>query len=365
MTGSDPAAPEQSHQATSERDRDDAQPWWSGLDWLLWGCALAIVSLYGAHWLLADAIAGLPWLPEIARSAFEFMNTIWWGIAAGIVMISLLGRVPREFVMQVLGTRRGLRGLWRATLAGLLLDLCSHGILMVGARLYERGASTGQVMAFLVSSPWNSLSMTLILIALVGLPWTIGFVVLSMVVALVTGACFDRLVAAGTLPGNPRRAELPEDFRFWREARRRLRDTPVTPAFLRDMFADGLMESRMVVRWILFGVLLASLVRGFVPPELFGTLFGPTLLGLAATIGVATLLEVCSEGSTPIAADIVERAAAPGNGFAFLMGGVATDYTEILVLRDATRSWKVALFLPLVALPQVLLLAWLINLLSA
>jgi len=129
MTGSDPAAPEQSHQATSERDRDDAQPWWSGLDWLLWGCALAIVSLYGAHWLLADAIAGLPWLPEIARSAFEFMNTIWWGIAAGIVMISLLGRVPREFVMQVLGTRRGLRGLWRATLAGLLLDLCSHAVV--------------------------------------------------------------------------------------------------------------------------------------------------------------------------------------------------------------------------------------------
>ena len=36
----------------------------------------------------------------------------------------------------------------------------------------------------------------------------------------------------------------------------------------------------MVMRWILFGVLLAGLVRAFVSPEHFGTYFGPTLAGL-------------------------------------------------------------------------------------
>jgi len=117
----------------------------------------------------------------------------------------------------------------------------------------------------------------------------------------------------------------------------------------------------MVVRWILFGVMLASLVRAFISPEQFETFFGPTLLGLAVTILVATVLEVCSEGSTPIAADILTRAQAPGNSFAFLMGGVSTDYTEIMILRDTTKSWKVALFLPLITLPQVILLGWLIN----
>ena len=56
-------------------------------------------------------------------------------------------------------------------------------------------------------------------------------------------------------------------------------------------------------------------------------------------------MEVCSEGSTPIAADLLTRAKAPGNSFAFLMTGVSTDYTEIMVLKDTTRSLKVALFL--------------------
>ena len=82
------------------------------------------------------------------------------------------------------------------------------------------------------------------------------------------------------------------------------------------------------------------------------------------TVAVATVLEVCSEGSTPIAADILTRAQAPGNGFAFLMAGVATDYTEIRVLRDTTKSWKIPLFLPLITVPQVLLVAWLINIMG-
>ena len=138
----------------------------------------------------------------------------------------------------------------------------------------------------------------------------------------------------------------------------------MTPRELGAMLLDGLKESRMVLRWILFGVLLASLVRAFVSPDQFELLFGPTVLGLAITILTATVLEVCSEGSTPIAADILTRAGAPGNSFAFLMGGVATDYTEIMILRETTRSWKIALFLPLITLPQVILLGWLINVYS-
>ncbi|KZZ15662.1 hypothetical protein A3750_24175 [Oleiphilus sp. HI0079] len=55
------------------------------------------------------------------------------------------------------------------------------------------------------------------------------------------------------------------------------------------------------------------------------------------------------------------RANAPGNSFAFLMGGVATDYTEIMVIKETTSSWKTALFLPLLTLPQVFVVAWLLN----
>ena len=88
---------------------------------------------------------------------------------------------------------------------------------MVGAKLYERGADIGQVIAFLVASPRNSFSLIVVLIALAGLKWTLTFIVLSIVIALIAGYIFDILVSQGLLPGNQNQNDLPEDFRFWRE----------------------------------------------------------------------------------------------------------------------------------------------------
>ena len=330
-------------------------------DYLLWVSLIAVSALYVHYGWFEESAAVAVWYETLSSSVYELMNTIWWGILIGIMMVAVLSKIPREFVISILGTQSGLNGIFRATAAGVLLDLCNHGILMVGAKLYERGASIGQVMAFLIASPWNSFSLTLILIAMIGIPWTLAFIGLSLAIAIITGMLFDGLVNRGVLPANPSQIDLPADFKFWAGAREGLSSTKFTPEFCWSMIVDGVKESRMVMRWILFGVLLAGLVRAFVSPEYFGTYFGPTLAGLGLTVLVATILEVCSEGSTPIAADLLTRAKAPGNSFAFLMTGVSTDYTEIMILKDTTKSWKIALFLPLLTVPQVILLAWLMN----
>lgn len=327
-------------------------------DGLLWGSLVCVVVLYGVH---VSGLTDAGSLHKAAHGVFELMNTMAWGLAFGIVMVALLAKVPREWVMAVLGTNTGFKGLLRATAAGVLLDLCSHGILLIGAKLYERGASLGQVMAFLIASPWNSFSLTLIMIALIGLGWTLTFIALSVVVALVAGTLFDGCVAKNILPPNPNTQEADPDFVLLPAVVAAFKN--IKPSFkgLGRFLLGGIKESRMVVRWLLFGVLLATAIRVFVPEGAFGTYFGPTLLGLTVTLVVATVLEVCSEGSTPIAADIFTRAGAPGNSFAFLMAGVATDYTEVMVIKSTTGSWKVALFLPLLVLPQVIVLAVLLN----
>jgi len=330
-------------------------------DYLLWGSLTLVILLYLHYVLATESTQVFGWYQVLCASVFELINTIWWGILLGFIMVALLSKIPREFVLSILGSKRGFGSILRATAAGVLLDLCSHGILMVGAKLYERGASAGQVMAFLIASPWNSFSLTLILIALIGLSWTLAFIVLSMLIAIIVGMIYDTLVVKEVLPDNPNRIELPDDFSFWQEAAKGLKNTRFTPAFIADMLKRGVLESRMVMRWILFGVLLAALVRAFLSPDMFSTYFGASLTGLALTLLAATIMEVCSEGSTPIAADLLTRAGAPGNSFAFLMTGVSTDYTEIMVIRDTTKSWKLAFFLPLLTVPQVILIAWLMN----
>lgn len=335
----------------------------SSFDYLLWVSLVLCAVLYLLHWQFESSINTLSWLAEMSHSVFSFMNIIWWGLLLGVIMLALLSKIPREFIIALLGTGTGFKGIMRATIGGVLLDLCSHGILMVGAKLYERGASIGQVMAFLIASPWNSFSLTIILIALIGLKWTLFFIVASMLIALISGWLFDRLEANGVLPSNPHTVELPEGFEFWREAKIQWSQVNLTKQLLFDMLKSGILDSRMVVRWILFGVLLASVIRAFVDVALFEQYFGPTLLGLFFTLIAATIIEVCSEGSAPIAADLLTRAKSPGNSFAFLMAGVSTDYTEVMVMKEATRSWKIALFLPLITVPQIFLIAWLVNVL--
>lgn len=341
-------------------------------DYLLWGSASIVAVGYLIHLLFSGQPALPEWLTVMSSGAYELINKMWWGLLMAVAFVGLLERIPRELVMSALGQGGTPRGVIRATFAGVLLDLCSHGILMVGTKLYERGASLGQLMAFLIASPWNSLSLTVVLITLIGWGYTLAFIALSMLIGIVTGLIFDRLVARNILPANPNSANpssaanddsLQEQANkaVWPQIVSALKQASFTPKGLVALLWDGLRDSRMVFRWLLFGIVLATAIRAFVPMDTYQTLFGPTVAGLFLTLLAATIIEVCSEGSTPIAADILTRAGAPGNGFTFLMAGVATDYTEVMVIKDTTKSWKIALFLPLITLPQVLVIGWLLN----
>ena len=332
-------------------------------DWLLWiSGSLVLAAALGTSVLPASLLDLAPaWLIHFGHGSTELLGKMWWGLVLGIFFVGLLAKVPREIIMGTLGRAGSWQGLLRATAAGLCFDLCSHGILLVGMQLYRRGASLGQTAAFLIASPWNSFSLTLILVGLIGLPWTLTFVILSGIVALSGGWMLERLVERGTLPGNPFATAQDAGFRLWPELVKRWRGARLDGAFWKDVIIDGLKESRMILRWIFFGILLAGLIRVLLDPAVFQQYFGPTLLGLLLTLIATTLIEVCSEGSSPIAADLINRAGAPGNAFAFLMAGVATDYTEIMSLKETTRSWKAALFLPLVTVPQTLAIAWVMN----
>lgn len=333
------------------------------IDYLLWGSLILCVVFYSLHMIEPMLVAGVVpnWLHHLGHSVFEMLNTMWWGVLMGLVFVGLLANIPQNLVMSILGKGGSVNGILRATLAGVLLDLCSHGILMVGMKLYQKGASIGQVMAFLIASPWNSFSLTLIMFALIGFKWTITFIVLSMVIAIISGWLFDRCVDKNILPANPNKFELDENFKFWPEAKKQWQSISWSFDTVKSIAREGVNGSRMVIRWLLFGVLLAASVRSFVSLEFFQQWFGPSLIGMVFTLIAATVIEVCSEGSAPIAADLLSRAAAPGNAFTFMMAGVSTDYTEVMVLKDTTHSWKIALFLPLITLPQVVAIGYVLN----
>ena len=112
--------------------------------------------------------------------------------------------------------------------------------------------------------------------------------------------------------------------------------------------------------WKQLGLLLSAVLGTLVPHEMFMRFLGPTAAGLLATLLVAAVIEVCSEGTAPLAFELYRHTGAFGNAFAFLMGGVVTDVTELGAIWTnvgrRTTVWLVG-----VTLPLVFGLGWVLN----
>ena len=126
------------------------------------------------------------------------------------------------------------------------------------------------------------------------------------------------------------------------------------------VFRGAVSLANMVLWWILLGVLLAALIGAFVPEHLFMDYMGPDFAGMLVTLLFATIIEVCSEGTSPLAFEIFNKTGVLGNPFVFLMAGVATDYTEIGLLWTNIGK-RTAIWLPVITVPQILAVGLALN----
>lgn len=308
----------------------------------------------GALALLA-LVSFLPALSALNESLFDYLGVVWWAVLLGLFLGGLIDYfVPDGFIVRLLGQRRAM-SLVNAVLAGFLMSACSHGILAISMQLYKKGASTAAVIAFLLASPWANLPMTVLLFGFFGWQalWFIGG---AMSVAALTGGIFAGLEELGWVESSSLVAN-PGDVSW-----SRLQHIDAKRA-LTGVAAGSLSLANMVVWWIVIGIVAAAVIGAYVPQHWFMAYLGPDALGMGLTLAAATVLEVCSEGTSPIALEIYEQTRVLGNPFVFLMAGVATDYTEIgLIWSNIGR--RAAICLPLIAVPQILALGILFNVLG-
>lgn len=302
----------------------------------------------------------------------DYVLLIWWAILIGFLIGGIIDHfVPRSYVEKYL-SRHQKRTIVYSIIFGFLMSACSHGILAIAIELYKKGASTSSVVAFLLASPWANLPITFLLFGFFGIKAFL-IVVSAIFIALITGLIFQRLERKGWVECDKciigeDKAVL-TDFSIIKDIKRRWKayefNAKNNIAAIKGTFRGSWALAKMVMWWLVIGMLMAAVARAYIPHELFKQYMGPTFLGLLVTLFFATIIEVCSEGSSPLAFEIYEQsieAGAPafGNSFTFLMAGVATDYTEIgLIWHNIGR--RAALWIPIITVPQILVLGFLFN----
>ena len=270
--------------------------------------------------------------------------------------------VPKAYIIRLLSGPRK-RVIARATLLGFLASSCSHGCLALSLELYRKGASVPAVVSFLLASPWASMSLTLILLGLFGIKG-VAIIFGALIIALWTGLVFQRLDRRGLIERNPNTVPVEGDVSVWKDLSTGWKTRPWTRQQLLDdlrgIVAGMVPLGRMVLGWVQLGLVLSAVSGVLVPHDVFARFLGPSLVGLLLTMALATVIEVCSEGTAPLAFELYRHTGALGNAFAFLMGGVVTDYTELGALW-MTIGRRTVFWMVLVTLPVVVGLGLLLN----
>lgn len=310
--------------------------------------------------LLSSVVSALVPFKE---SLLIYIKRIWWAILLGLFLGGAMDYyVPREYISHVLAKPRK-RTIFYSVILGFFASACSHGILALSIELHKKGASNPAVVSFLLASPWSNLTLTIMLIGFFGLK-AFYIIISAFIIAIITGLIFQVLEKRNLIEKNDNIIKTEEDFSVLEDIRKKFKEykfsTKSIKSDLKGIYAGMLSLGNMVLWWVLIGMGLASLAGAYIPQDFFHNYMGPTMLGLFVTLALATVIEVCSEGSAPMAFEIFRQTGAFGNSFVFLMAGVVTDYTEIgLLWHNVGR--KTAIWLPIIAVPQVILLGILAN----
>ncbi|MFH1854548.1 MAG: permease [Candidatus Omnitrophota bacterium] len=305
----------------------------------------------------------IPFLTPFRGSLYMYLGRIWWAVLIGFALGGVIDHfVPREYISHILAKPKK-RTIFYSIILGFFMSACSHGILALSIQLHKKGASNPAVVAFLLASPWANLPLTIMLLAFFG-PKALFIIFGAIVIAIITGLIYQVLESKDMIETNHNTRPMEEEFSIAEDFKNRVSSYRFSGRQLREdikgVFSGTLSLANMVLWWILIGIGLASLVAAYVPQNIFHHYMGPTFAGMLVTLVIATVMEVCSEGTAPLAFEIYRQTGALGNAFVFLMAGVVTDYTEIGLLYFNVGK-RVAIWLPIIAVPQVIALGLLAN----
>lgn len=255
---------------------------------------------------------------------------IW--LVAGFAVAGLLHAfISKEFLGRHLG-KRGAGSVFKATLVGIPMPLCSCSVIPAAASLRESGASKGASAAFAVSTPEIDVPAASLTWAMFGPVMTTARVISSAIAALVAGILIDATDKSGAVRSETDQTDEPQPVKSCCQGETK----QVQPLTSRQRLVLAVEYGFVtlpghLVNWLLIGFSVSAAVTAFVPETWLSGAIGSGFLAILVAMGFGLFVYVCATGSTPMAAALVAKGLGPGAALAFLLAGPATN--------PATMAW--------------------------
>jgi uncharacterized membrane protein YraQ (UPF0718 family)/copper chaperone CopZ len=263
----------------------------------------------------------------------EFVLSVWSTLREmspyllfGFLVAGLLSvLVKPETVERHLGGR-GFWQVFKASVFGVPLPLCSCGVIPVAASLRRHGASAAATTSFLISTPQTGVDSIMVTLSLLGPV----FAIFRPVVAFLSGILGGVLVNV-----------------FGYEKGAAPDERPACTAeccsgagnhgggLLRGVRYGFVTLPRDIHKALVVGILIAGAISAAIPDDFFAGVLGGGILSMLVMMAVGIPVYVCATASVPIAAALMMKGVSPGAALVFLMTGPATNAATI------TTVWKI------------------------
>ena len=288
---------------------------------------------------------------QLIYSFVNMLNEMSPYILLGFLFAGLLHEFINEKTLTKHLAGKGWTPVLKAAAIGVPLPLCSCGVLPTAVSLRRQGASKAATTSFLIATPQTGVDSIMATYSLLGLPFALirpiaallGAVFGGMAVGLtdkqsddnnsnqaLKDECNDGCCASSAVKGNILQ-------RLWNSVRY---------AFVEMIDNMG--------KWLVIGLVVATLITVFVPDELFVSFRDYPLIAMIIVVLIAIPMYICATGSIPIAMSLMLKGLTPGVAFVLLMAGPAANFASIIILNRTIGKRATAVYIGSVVVTAIL-----------
>ena len=248
--------------------------------------------------------------------------------------------VDSKFIFKHIG-KKNISSIFKSTLVGIPIPLCSCGVIPVAATLRDSGASKGSTVSFLVSTPQTGIDSIFLTYGMLG-PI---FALFRPIAAFVSGI-FSGLVINNFDDESHHHTSNSNNINETKE-------TLITRLKMGLKYGFITLPSDIIVP-LIQGLSIAAIIAISIPPDFIAQYFSfnPYFVFIFMLF-ISLPIYVCATASIPIAVALMAKGVSAGAVFVFLMAGPATNASSIAVIKNILGKKIMYLYLALISFTAI------------
>ena len=267
----------------------------------------------------------------------------------GLAFVGILHLfITKDMVSKYVG-KKDIWSIFKASLFGVPLPLCSCGVIPTAVFLKKNGASKGSTVSFLISTPQTGIDSMIATYGMMGWLFAIFRPIAAFVMGIIGGTVthFLEKKDEAVLSSKKKIIEIQQYTAKAQSADDSCDDSCSDSCAPGDEVKVKGFVNKIKRIWnyafveflddiskqFIIGVIISGFIAFFLPAQLMSDLnINSGLLGMLVVIAFGIPMYVCATASIPIAVALMLKGFSPGVAFVFLAVGPATNAASLSIL---------------------------------